>query len=187
MTGYAFFSSSDTEVILKAYDHWGERCVRAAARDVRLRDLRARSGRWYWCADRLGIKPLYLARGRALRCASPRRSRRCWPAAGSTPRSTRWRCTTTSAGTPSCPRRGRSSRASGSSPPATVMTVEPDGEPHERALLASGLPALPRVREWTARTGPAAVLEALRAPPSSDGWWPTSPSACCCPAGSTPA
>jgi asparagine synthase (glutamine-hydrolysing) len=69
--GHRFFSTSDTEVILKAYARWGRDCVRhfkgmfAFALADRVHDtlLLAR--------DRLGVKPLYLAeRGDALRFAS---------------------------------------------------------------------------------------------------------------------
>jgi asparagine synthetase B (glutamine-hydrolysing) len=52
------------------------------------------SGRVLLGRDRLGIKPLYLTEDRhACRFASS--LPRCWPAAASTPASTRSRCTTT--------------------------------------------------------------------------------------------
>ena len=57
--GYHFFSEGDTEVILKAYHAWGERCVERlhgmyafAVWDVRAQAL-------FLARDRLGIKPLY--------------------------------------------------------------------------------------------------------------------------------
>jgi asparagine synthase (glutamine-hydrolysing) len=57
--GYRFFSNGDTEVVLKAYDAWGERCVERLngmfAFVIRERD----SGRCFLARDRLGIKPLY--------------------------------------------------------------------------------------------------------------------------------
>ena len=57
--GYSFFSSGDTEVILKAYAEWGDACVNHfigmfafAIWDSRRREL-------FMARDRLGIKPLY--------------------------------------------------------------------------------------------------------------------------------
>ncbi|GGE30584.1 asparagine synthetase B [Agaricicola taiwanensis] len=61
--GYRFFSHGDTEVILKAWHAWGEEAPKrfhgmfAAA--IHERD----SGRVILMRDRLGIKPLYIARG----------------------------------------------------------------------------------------------------------------------------
>ncbi len=60
--GYQFFSDGDTEVILKAYHKWGERCVEYlhgmfafAIWDQRRKEL-------FVARDRMGIKPLYFAR-----------------------------------------------------------------------------------------------------------------------------
>lgn len=60
--GHTFASSGDTEVILKAYAEWGERCVERligmfafAIRNLRTQEL-------FLARDRLGIKPLYYAR-----------------------------------------------------------------------------------------------------------------------------
>ncbi len=58
--GYRFFSSGDTEVILKAYHAWGPECVERFygmfAFAIHERD----SGRLVLARDRFGIKPLYL-------------------------------------------------------------------------------------------------------------------------------
>src|SRR3954449_64171 len=69
--GYRFFSTSDTEVLIKGYHHWGTDFVDHLhgmfAVVIHERD----TGRVVMARDRLGIKPLYLAetRGR-LRFAS---------------------------------------------------------------------------------------------------------------------
>jgi asparagine synthase (glutamine-hydrolysing) len=70
--GHRFFSQGDTEVLLKAYAEWGERCVERLVGmfvfgiwDIRHRTL-------FLARDRLGIKPLYYSRcgGNCFRFAS---------------------------------------------------------------------------------------------------------------------
>ncbi len=58
--GYRFFSASDTEVLLKAYHHWGERFVDHLVGMFALCIVEQVSGRAVLARDRLGIKPLYL-------------------------------------------------------------------------------------------------------------------------------
>jgi asparagine synthase (glutamine-hydrolysing) len=69
--GHRFFSDGDSEVILKAYREWGERCPERlhgmfafAVWDMRARTL-------FLARDRFGVKPLYYAQdGARLRFAS---------------------------------------------------------------------------------------------------------------------
>lgn len=60
--GYSFFSSGDTEVILKAYHAWGEACVARfhGMFAIALWDMNAK--RLFLARDRFGIKPLYYQR-----------------------------------------------------------------------------------------------------------------------------
>jgi asparagine synthase (glutamine-hydrolysing) len=60
--GYRFFSNSDSEVILKAYAHWGTRCVDRFLGMFAFVIAERDSGRLVMARDRLGIKPLYLSR-----------------------------------------------------------------------------------------------------------------------------
>jgi asparagine synthase (glutamine-hydrolysing) len=60
--GYRFFSSSDTEVILKAYDRWGRDCVTHFAGMFAFALYEHDGRRMLLARDRLGVKPLYLAR-----------------------------------------------------------------------------------------------------------------------------
>ncbi|WP_018638067.1 N-acetylglutaminylglutamine amidotransferase [Parafrankia elaeagni] len=69
--GYSFFSTSDTEVIGKAYHHWGARCVDHFAGMFAFAVYERDTGRLVLARDRLGIKPLYVTRdARRLRFAS---------------------------------------------------------------------------------------------------------------------
>ncbi|MEC9486856.1 MAG: N-acetylglutaminylglutamine amidotransferase [Prosthecochloris sp.] len=63
--GYTFFSHSDTEVILKAYHAWGEKCVEHLQGMFAFGILERQSGRMFFARDRLGIKPLYYSRDNA--------------------------------------------------------------------------------------------------------------------------
>ncbi len=71
--GYSFFSSSDTEVLLKGYHHWGEGLLERLLGMFAFVLCESASGRTIVVRDRLGIKPLYLAEiagGSGLRIAS---------------------------------------------------------------------------------------------------------------------
>jgi len=59
--GHRFFSHGDTEVLLKAYATWGERCVEHLSGMFAFAITERDSGRLFLARDRLGIKPLYLA------------------------------------------------------------------------------------------------------------------------------
>ncbi|UFS60803.1 N-acetylglutaminylglutamine amidotransferase [Subtercola endophyticus] len=58
--GYSFFSTSDTEVIGKAYAEWGINCVDHFLGMFAFAIVERESGRIVLARDRLGIKPLYL-------------------------------------------------------------------------------------------------------------------------------
>ncbi|GAB4082577.1 N-acetylglutaminylglutamine amidotransferase [Modestobacter muralis] len=61
--GYRFFSTSDTEVVLKAYHRWGAACVERFLGMFAFVVVERDSGRVVMARDRFGIKPLYLSRG----------------------------------------------------------------------------------------------------------------------------
>ncbi|MDB5581875.1 MAG: putative asparagine synthetase [Bradyrhizobium sp.] len=57
--GYRFFSEGDTEVILKSYHAWGKQCVRRFKGMFAFALWERHSGRVIVARDRLGIKPFY--------------------------------------------------------------------------------------------------------------------------------
>lgn len=57
--GYRFFSSGDTEVILKAYYEWGQDCLKYLNGMFAFAIWHRDSGKVFLARDRLGIKPLY--------------------------------------------------------------------------------------------------------------------------------
>jgi asparagine synthase (glutamine-hydrolysing) len=69
--GYRFFSEGDTEIILKAYHAWGAACVTRFKGMFAFAIWERDSGRVILGRDRLGIKPLYYAGdGKRFRFAS---------------------------------------------------------------------------------------------------------------------
>jgi len=71
--GYRFFSSGDTEVVAKAFHAWGSDCVARFKGMFAFAVHELESGAVTLARDRLGIKPLYLARvdgGNTIRYAS---------------------------------------------------------------------------------------------------------------------
>jgi asparagine synthase (glutamine-hydrolysing) len=59
--GYRFFSTGDTEVVLKAYHRWGDSCVEHFHGMFAFAISERDSGRVLLARDRFGIKPLYYA------------------------------------------------------------------------------------------------------------------------------
>jgi asparagine synthase (glutamine-hydrolysing) len=159
--GYSFFSSSDTEVILKAYDRWGSRCVDRFVGMFAFALYEHRSGRLVLVRDRLGIKPLYLAEvAGALRFASTLPALLAgggidteldpvalhhylsWHAVVPPPRTIL--------------------KGVQKLPPATVMTVEPDGSRHSERYWRAEFARQPEHSDWGEQEWANAVLAALR-------------------------
>ena len=159
--GYRFFSHGDTEVVLKAYDHWGEAFVDHLVGMFACAIVERDSGRVVLARDRLGIKPLYLAEvAGALRFAST------LPAllAGggvdhSLDRAALHSYLTFHSVVPA-PRTVLAGVRK--LPPATVRVVEPDGTVRDRTYWQPPYTRDPEKASWSAEDWEEAVLDALR-------------------------
>ena len=159
--GYRFWSTSDTEVILKAHDHWGHRCVEFFAGMFAYALYEHFTGRLFLARDRLGIKPLYLADvDGALRFASTLPALLAgggvdtdldpvalhhyftWHAAVPSPRTIL---------------KGVQKLA-----PATVMIVAPEGRRVTESYWRADYSRHPRAADWEPADWADAILDALR-------------------------
>ncbi|MEU0369544.1 N-acetylglutaminylglutamine amidotransferase [Streptomyces sp. NPDC006283] len=159
--GHRFFSTSDTEVILKAYQHWGPGFVDHLVGMFAIVIVEGDTGRVILARDRLGIKPLYLARtpGR-LRFAS---TLPALLAGGSVNTSLdsvavhqylSWQATVAAPRTVLAGVRKL--------PPATVRVVEPDGTHHDRTYWQPSYTRRDEFAGMDAGDWRDAVLDALR-------------------------
>jgi asparagine synthase (glutamine-hydrolysing) len=159
--GHHFSSSSDTEVILKAYAEWGTSCVEHFAGMFAFAITEWRTGRTMLARDRLGIKPLYLdATPDRLRFAS---SLPALLAAGVTDRSIdrqalMYYMTFHSVVPPP------HTIVSGvrKLPPATVRMVESDGRFVDTHYWEPSFERDPDRRDWTAQDWQEGLVDALR-------------------------
>ncbi|GGL37876.1 N-acetylglutaminylglutamine amidotransferase [Planomonospora parontospora] len=161
--GYRFFSTSDTEVLVKAFHHWGAACVEHFAGMFAFAVAERDTGRLTLARDRLGIKPLYLTHDSArLRFASTLPALLAAGGLDTTIDRTALHHYLTFHSIVPAERTILSGVRK--LPAATVRTVEPDGTttdrrywdpPHTRA-------ALPGAAGWSAGEWRQAVLERLR-------------------------
>jgi asparagine synthase (glutamine-hydrolysing) len=159
--GYRFFSTSDTEVILKAYHRWGEDFVDHLVGMFALAIHERDSGRLLLARDRLGIKPLYLAEtpGRLRFASSLPALLRSGDVDTSIDPVALHHYLTWHAVVPAPYTIVQGVRKL---PPATVRVVEPDGRSRERVFWDPPYTRDPGKADWTAADWEEAVLEALR-------------------------
>ncbi|MGH8870049.1 MAG: N-acetylglutaminylglutamine amidotransferase [Actinomycetes bacterium] len=159
--GYRFFSTSDTEVILKAYHRWGEDFVDHFLGMFALAIVERDSGRLVLARDRLGIKPLYLSEtpGR-LRFAStlPALLRAGDVDTDVDPVALHHYLTFHSV----VPAPRTILRGVRKLPPATVRVVEPDGRSRERVFWQPAYRRDPARASMSSGEWEEAVLGALR-------------------------
>lgn len=163
--GYRFFSDGDTEVIIKAYHAWGPRCVERFLGMFAFAIYERDSRRVVMARDRLGIKPLYLADigtglGKGLRFAS---TLPALLAAGGIDTSidpvALHHYMSFHAAVPAPMTIVKGVRKL---PPATILTIEPDGRRHEQIYWDVSVHTRPEDRAMTEREWREAVLESFR-------------------------
>jgi len=159
--GYRFFSTSDTEVLLKAYHHWGDRFVDHLVGMFALAITERDTGRVVLVRDRLGIKPLYLAEsGGTLRFAS---TLPALVAAGGVdtsidPVALHHYLTFHSV----VPAPRTILRGVRKMPPATLLAIEPDGRRHETTYWRVETERQAAHAGWSAVDWQDALLASLR-------------------------
>jgi asparagine synthase (glutamine-hydrolysing) len=159
--GHRFFSTSDTEVVAKAYAEWGPGCVKHLAGMFAFAVFEHRTGRLTLARDRLGVKPMYLATGPGrLRFAS---TPQALIAGGGVDtdvdRASLAYYMTFHAVVPA-PRTILAGIRK--LPPATVRTIEPDGTTRDTVYWSPEFTRDPDRADWTSRDWEAALLETLR-------------------------
>ena len=159
--GYRFFSHSDTEVLLKAYHHWGDRFVERLFGMFAFAIVERDSGRVLLGRDRLGIKPLYLTEdAHRIRFAS---SLPALVAGGGVdtridPVALHHYLTFHSVVPP--PR--TILRGVSKVPPATLVAIEPDGRRSEVTYWTPDFSRSDDRKDWSEKDWEDAVLESLR-------------------------
>jgi len=158
--GYHFFSTGDTEVILKSYAAWGEACVERFQGMFAIALWDRNKQRLFLARDRFGIKPFYYSlRNQIFRFAS---NIQALLAAGDVdtsldPVALHFQFTLHA----SVPAPYTVLKGVRKLPPATTLTIEADGRQHERRYwsLHAQRPAEPKTEaQWI-----EAVRESLRA------------------------
>jgi len=159
--GYRFFSTGDTEVLAKAYHHWGDRFVDRLKGMFAFCLVERDSGRVLLGRDRLGIKPLYLAEvGRSLRFASTLPALLAGGGVDTSIDPVALHQYLTFHSVVPAPR--TILRGVRKLPPATLLAVEPDGRRNETTYWRTEFGRRPEHEGWSPRDWQDAVLGALR-------------------------
>ncbi|MDQ1661203.1 MAG: hypothetical protein QOJ68_1183 [Blastococcus sp.] len=159
--GYRFFSTSDTEVVLKAYAEWGTACVDRFLGMFAFAVVEHRSGRLVLARDRLGIKPMYVdTRPERLRFASTVQALVAGGGVDTSIDRTALAQYMTFHSVVPAPRTILSGVRK--LPPATVRTVEPDGTTQDHEYWRPDFTRDESRRDWTSRDWEEALLEQLR-------------------------
>jgi asparagine synthase (glutamine-hydrolysing) len=159
--GHPFFSTSDTEVVLKAYAEWGTGCVQHFLGMFAFAVAEHRTGRVVLARDRLGIKPLYVdARPDRIRFASTLPALLAGGGVDTSIDRTALAYYMTFHSVVPAPRTILSGVRK--LPPATVRVIGPDGASRDTVYWSPSFTRDPNRADWTARDWEEALLEKLR-------------------------
>jgi asparagine synthase (glutamine-hydrolysing) len=159
--GHRFFSTSDTEVVLKGYAEWGTDFVDHFLGMFAIAVFEHRTGRLVLARDRLGIKPLYVdQRGDRLRFASTLPALLAGGGVDTSIDRTALAHYMTFHSVVPAPRTILTGVRK--LPPATVRVVEPDGATRDTVYWTPSFTRDPDRADWTARDWEQALLESLR-------------------------
>ena len=159
--GYRFFSTSDTEVIGKAYDRWGAACVEHFFGMFAFAVYEHLSGVLVLGRDRLGIKPLYLDQtADRLRFASTLPALVAGGGADTSIDRTALAYYMSFHSVVPSPRTILTGIRK--LPPATVRTIQPDGTSSDWLYWEPAFSRDPDRAEWTEQDWEEALLSSLR-------------------------
>ncbi len=159
--GHRFFSTSDTEVVLKGYAEWGAECVQHFLGMFAFAVVEHRSGRMVLARDRLGIKPLYIdARPDRIRFASTLPALLAGGGVDTSIDRTALAYYMTFHSVVPAPHTIYAGVRK--LPPATVRVIEPDGASRDIGYWSPSFTRDPDRADWTSRDWEEALLESLR-------------------------
>src|SRR3954470_10271953 len=159
--GHRFFSTSDTEVVLKAYAQWGPSCVERLLGMFAFAVVEHRTGRVVLARDRLGIKPLYVdTRPDLIRFASTLPALLAGGGVDTSIDRTALAYYMTFHSVVPAPRTILAGVRK--LPPATVRTIEPDGTTSDWLYWRPDFTRDDDRADWTARDWEEALLDKLR-------------------------
>src|ERR1700712_809995 len=159
--GYKFFSTADSEVVIKAFHRWGTRCV-DRFRGIFAFAIPARAtGVVTLARDRLGIKPLYLAEspGRLRFASTVRALLRAGDVDTELDRSALHHYMSFHSVVPAPLTMYRGVRKL---PPATVRVIRPDGSHTDTVYWTPVFERDPSRASWSDRDWQDALMESLR-------------------------
>jgi asparagine synthase (glutamine-hydrolysing) len=159
--GHRFFSTSDTEVVLKAYAEWGTACVNHFLGMFAFAVVELHTGRLVLARDRLGIKPMYVdARPDRIRFASTVQALLAGGGVDTSIDRTALAYYMTFHSVVPAPRTVLAGVRK--LPPATVRVIEPDGTSRDTVYWRPDFTRDESRSDWTSRDWEEALLDSLR-------------------------